>query len=103
LFDLVPPERRDGFRELARLHGAGWQAPVPTPAAMGITDEDEARWLAERLTPQPLATFEQPVRFGGASPDAGLAPRFFIHCVPNAPSSTFQRFADSARSTPGWT
>jgi hypothetical protein len=67
---------------------------------MGIIAEDEARWLAERLTPQPIATFEQPVRFGAAAPDPELVPRIFIHCIPDL---WFLPFADRARFTPGWT
>lgn len=103
LFDLAPPGRADGFRELARLHGEGWRVPIPTPEAMGIVDEDEAHWLAERLTPQSIATLEQPVRFGADPPDPELAPRFFIHCISDQPSVTFLPFAERARSTPGWT
>jgi len=103
LFDLALPGRAEGFREQARLHGEGWRVPVPTPQGMGIVDEDDARWLAERLTPQPIATFEQPVRFGAEDPDPELVPRIYIHCIPDPPSPTFVPFADWARSTPGWT
>lgn len=103
LFDLAPPGRTDGFRELARLHGEGWRVPAPTPQAMGIVAEDEARWLAERMTPQSIATLEQSVRFGAEDPDPELVPRIFIHCISDPPSPTFLPFADRARSTPGWT
>ena len=103
LFDLAPPGRADRIREQARLHGEGWRVPTPSPESMGIDDVDEARWLAERMTPQSIATLEQPVRFGGSPPDPALVPRIFIHCIPEFPSSTFVRFADRARSTPGWT
>ena len=103
LFDIAPPGRPDGFREQARLHGDGWRIPAPPPEWMGDFDVDEARWLAERMTPQSIATMEQPVRFGGALPDIALAPRTFIYCVTNSPSETFAPFADRARSTPGWT
>lgn len=103
LFDLAPPGRAAGFRELARIHGEGWRVPVPTPRDMGIVDEDDARWLAERLTPHPIATFEQPVRFGGEVPEPQLVPKIFIHCLSEPPSPTFLPFAEHARITPGWT
>lgn len=103
LFDIAPPGRADGFREEARLHGDGWWLPAPTPAGMGIVDEDDARWLAERLTAQSIATMEQPVRFGGTVPDIEIAPRIFIHCISDPPSSTFVPFAEMARTTSGWT
>lgn len=103
LFDLAPPGRADGIRELARRHGEGWMVPPPTPQDMGIIAEDEVRWLAAHMTPQSIATLEQPVRFGGDMPDSALAPRMFIHCISDPPSPTFLPFADRARSTPGWT
>lgn len=103
LFDLAPPGRPDGMRELARLHGDGWRVPIPTAQAMGIVDEDEARWLTERLTSQSIATLEQPVRFGAEDPDPELVPRLFIHCLDDPPSDTFLPFAERARTTPGWT
>ncbi|HEX5164138.1 MAG TPA: alpha/beta hydrolase [Thermomicrobiales bacterium] len=103
MFDIAPPGRPDGFRELARLHGDGWRVPIPTAQAMGIVDDAEARWLTERLTPQSIATLEQPVRFGAAEPDPARVPRHFIHCLTDPPSITFLPFAVRARTTPGWT
>lgn len=103
LFDLAPPGRPAHMRDLARIHGEGWRVPAPTPFAMGIVDEEEANWLAERMTPQSIATLVQPVWFGGTAPDHELAPRIFIHCISDPPSSTFLPFAARARSTPGWT
>lgn len=103
LFDLAPPGRADDFREQARLYGDGWRVPAPPTEWMGNFDEDEARWLAEHMTPQSIATFEQPVRFGADAPSTELVPRIFIHCISDPPSSTFLPFADRARSTPGWT
>ena len=103
LSDLLPPGRLEGFRKLARLHGEGWRVPAPSPEFVGIFDEDDARWLAERMTPQPIATFEQPVRFGAKAPDVDIAPRIFIHCLSEPRSLTFIPFADGARITTGWT
>jgi pimeloyl-ACP methyl ester carboxylesterase len=103
LFDLVLPHRAEDLREQARLYGEGWRVPAPPPEWMGDFDEAEARWLAERMTPQSIATLEQPVRFGAEDPSTELVPRIFIHCISDPPSPTFLPFADRARSTPGWT
>ncbi|MCA9862495.1 MAG: alpha/beta hydrolase [Thermomicrobiales bacterium] len=102
-FDLALPAVADGIREEARRSGDGWRSPPPAPQAMGIIDDDDARWVASQMTPQPIATFEQPVRFGAAAPDPGLAPRMYIHCRTDPPSPMFAPFADRARATPGWT
>ena len=44
---------------------------------LGITDPDDAAWVAERLTPQPPATLFQPVRL---QRDAPVIPVLFIGC-----------------------
>ena len=62
LFDLLRPERRDLYLRAAEEHGEGWQVPAPPPQVWGITDEVQVARLAGRLTPQPLRTFEEPVR-----------------------------------------
>jgi len=39
---------------------------VPPVAAVGVTDDSDAAWLAGRLTPQPRLTFSQATRLTGA-------------------------------------
>lgn len=59
--------------------GNGWRIPAPPPAAFGVTDPDDAAWLAERLVPQPLRTVTEPSRLRGA---VDRIPGTAIHCVP---------------------
>jgi pimeloyl-ACP methyl ester carboxylesterase len=101
LFDVLPPERREMYREQARDLGEGWLVPAPPAEALGVTDGPRARWLVDRLTPQPLLTLEQPLRLRGTDP-AGALPRSFIHCTSGPVAPSFAPFASRARAAPGW-
>lgn len=95
LFDLLPPQRREFYESQVR-DGAVDPPPV---AALGITDPDTARRVAERLTPQPLATFAEAVVLTGA---AQPVPRCYVRCTEGPLVSTFAPFATRARSDPAW-
>jgi hypothetical protein len=101
LFDLLAPARRAYFQEQSRDGGDGWRVPPPSPAALGVTDEAQARWLAARLTAQPLRTFEQPIALTGASP-ATSRPRTYVHCTVSPTAASFAPFAAKARDAPDW-
>jgi pimeloyl-ACP methyl ester carboxylesterase len=62
MFDLMQPERAEGYREAARVSGEGLGVPPLPIEAFGIADEEDARWFASKLVHQPLKTFEGPVR-----------------------------------------
>lgn len=100
LFDLLPPERREFYLRGARERGGGWRVPPPPPQALGVTDEEEARLLAARLTPQPIRTFEQPARLTG--PAAGHPPRTYVHCTAGPLAPTFAPFAARYQDEPDW-
>ena len=101
LFDLLAPERRAMFEQRAREEGAGWRVPALSPAALGVTDEAQVRWLAPRLTPQPLGTFEQPLALANPAASTRL-PRTYVHCTASAVASSFAPFAARLRDAPGW-
>jgi pimeloyl-ACP methyl ester carboxylesterase len=74
--DVQSPAQRDQQRRTADEHGDGWRWPVPDRPTLetglfgstaGLTDA-HFRLLAERATPQPLATFTAPIRLRPASP-----------------------------------
>lgn len=100
LFDLLRPDRREVYRQGAREQGGGWRVPPPPPQALGVTDGEQARWLADQLTPQPIRTFEQPVRF--TDPAAAALPRTYIHCTAGPLVPSFAPFAARLRAAPGW-
>ena len=80
--------------------GRGLRQPPP-PAIFGITDPEMADWVKRRWTPQPLATYTQPVS-GGTARSAAL-PRVYIHCTGGLTTSTplFAPFATKAKAD-GW-
>jgi pimeloyl-ACP methyl ester carboxylesterase len=92
-FDYVPPEERfgkpgdftlDGVR--IRSHGA--------LEYLGITDPELGRWVSERLTNQPLATYEE--HLPPESKSSAALPRVYIHCT-----QKFTTYMEKAKSR-GW-
>jgi hypothetical protein len=97
--DLWPPERR-AFAQAAAAEAPG-VAQAPPPALFGVTDPALVAWITARLTPQPVATYTEPVPPGSAR--SAALPRVFIHCTANPPTTpdVFGPFAAKARAQ-GW-
>lgn len=61
LTDLLPPGQAQGMRD----HAAdGWKVS-PIPAEAFQVNSQDAAWVNSQCTPQPLATFDQPIRLTG--------------------------------------
>jgi pimeloyl-ACP methyl ester carboxylesterase len=77
--DLLPEEFGDAARAVADEHGHGW---VPTPSAVlppkGLIPEEEWATYVDRLRPQPLATFTEPIHLTGG---LDRLPRAFVRCT----------------------
>lgn len=100
-FDRLPPEVVAARRRLAQEEGQGVFVPPPPPAAFGIpADHPGAAWVARRLTPHPLGTFESPLRL--ANPVGNGRPCTYIACTDPlyGPLESVRRWA---RDRPGWT
>jgi pimeloyl-ACP methyl ester carboxylesterase len=97
MFDLLPPRARDRMREQARVEGEGWRVP-PTPIPPD-TDPADLPWLNARRMPQPLATFEQPLRLTHGET---ALPRSYVYCTRIAPGDVFRPFAERSRQETGW-
>jgi pimeloyl-ACP methyl ester carboxylesterase len=97
LFDLQPADARARMRELARTDGEGWRLP-PTQMPADTPDADVA-WASGRRRPQPIRTFEQPLRLAG---NAAPPPRSYIYCQRSAPADVFRQFAERAQRESGW-
>jgi pimeloyl-ACP methyl ester carboxylesterase len=97
LFDLQPPDARARMRELARTDGEGWRLP-PTQMPADTPDADVA-WASGRRRPQPIRTFEQPLRLAD---NAAPRPRSYIYCQRSAPADVFRQFAERAQRESGW-
>lgn len=93
--------RSDGgapVRKLAEESGDGWKVPIIGKATFGVTDEADLAWIAARITPQPLRTFEEPVRL--TNPAAVALPRSYILCRQKEPT-LFDAHAQRVKSE-GW-
>lgn len=105
--DLIPPPQRAEWEGRVRDEGNGWLIPSLMPGpweafvrdAWHVVDEADRRWMVERLGPTPYKVFTDPVR--RSNPAAAALPRTYIRCL-GSPTPIFARFAEVARSTPGW-
>lgn len=61
-FDGLAPEVAAQRTAQARSAGGGLAVPAPPAEAFGISDSDDIRWVARRLTPHPLRTYVEPLR-----------------------------------------
>jgi pimeloyl-ACP methyl ester carboxylesterase len=95
--DLWPPERK-AFAEEAEANGL---AQPPPFTLFGVVDPELLDWIAERVSPQPVSTYTEPVPPGNAESEA--LPRVFIHCTGNLSGTpdVFGPFALKAREK-GW-
>ena len=64
--DAFLPEDGKSFADYAPLPGAADGFVPPIPAAPPRSNAADAAWMNRLRTPQPLATFTEPVRFGTA-------------------------------------
>lgn len=95
--DLWPEEWQDAL-DPDEAAGRGYRQPL-TPSELGIEDSRLGEWISERLTPQPLATYTQPVPAGIKQSNA--LPRVFIHCTEGPITDVFAPFTEKA-GTEGW-
>jgi pimeloyl-ACP methyl ester carboxylesterase len=97
LLDLQPAEVRERMRTLARSSGDGWRIP-PNPMPPDTPEADQA-WAAPRRMPQPLKTFETPLRLTSSDQPQ---PRSYIYCQRSGPGDVFRQFAERAQRESGW-
>ena len=99
LFDIQGPARADLFRDMAAKSGDGWGIAPVSAEYFGVMTPEDAAWVDRRCTPQPIATYEQPVRRGGA--DAAIPRKLYI-LADKHPNSRFGPIAEKLRNDPGW-
>jgi pimeloyl-ACP methyl ester carboxylesterase len=98
LLDYLPPDRAEGVRQAAREHGEGWRIPPWPPERYGVTSQRDRDWLARRLVPQPLRTFEQPLAVAGGD----KLKRTYVYCAQPA-MGPLDQFAERLRDDRKWT
>jgi len=94
--DALPPEARESQLASVRATGDGWRV-APIPAEVFNVNPADRAWVDAQCTPQPLATFQQPLRLTGAL-DA-IADRSFIFASGWGPSPF--HYYDDAKAA-GW-
>ena len=68
LMDLFPREQVNQARQQAQTAGDGWKI-LPFPASILGTNSADVDWVDAQLTPQPIASFEEPLLFAKRSPE----------------------------------
>jgi pimeloyl-ACP methyl ester carboxylesterase len=109
IFSLMPPSLQDAIWEYVRRDGDGWLVPPEADILfdttfMGISAAADVKWVKPRLTPQPVGTFEQPLRLG--NPATEKLSRTYILCTEGSANDPFPGknvdYIDRARIDPGW-
>jgi pimeloyl-ACP methyl ester carboxylesterase len=91
----------NAHREVARRLGDGWKIPAPGIAdnrLLGVSDPGDIEWMQQRLTPHPLASFEEAIHFPADS--QSNVPGSFALCTARE-SPPFRPYADRAADL-GW-
>ena len=99
-YDLVPPDERASYEELARVRGDGWRIPPPVPEPLPDDLDTDVRWVLSRMAPHPAASFSQPVRLTNAA--TASVPRVYIFCSEGKGGHPVPAYVERARSEPGW-
>jgi hypothetical protein len=70
--------------------------PPPPVEDFGVVEQRD--WVGDRLTPQPLRTFTEPLSVSSQPP----VPRTYIRCTEGPMTASFSGFAVRFRDTAGW-
>jgi pimeloyl-ACP methyl ester carboxylesterase len=100
----APPSQHAEREVLAHAHGNGWSVPPNAGRLDAMLKEVPAkrrRWITERLTPQLLRTWTQPIRLTGAGE---ATPTTYIRCTVgyDPADEDTQRQDARIRSEPTW-
>ena len=107
VLDLITPERRQMMEGLVKTEGNGWLLPrfAPPPwetivrDMWGVTDEDDVRWMLDRLGPTPFGHLKDPVH--RTNPAAEKLSRAYIRCR-QFPNPRFDQHAEMAQRSALW-
>jgi pimeloyl-ACP methyl ester carboxylesterase len=107
VLDLITPERRQVMEALVKAEGNGWLLPrfAPPPWATivrdmwGVTDENDVRWMLDRLVSTPFGHLRDAVH--RTNPAAEKLPRTYIRCR-QFPNPRFDQHAEMARRSALW-
>lgn len=96
IHDTLPEEHRE-LQLQGAAAGDGWRIP-PIPAEVFNVNADDRDWVDQQCTPQPVATFQQPIRLSGK----GEAVENVTYILTTEhPRSPFPPFFEKAKAR-GW-
>lgn len=97
IYDTLPEAHKELQLQAASAVGGGWKIP-PIPAEVFNVNADDRDWVDRQCTPQPVATFQQPIRLSGE----GEAVRHVTYILATDHSdSPFPPFYEKAKAK-GW-
>lgn len=93
-FDAIPPHVAAARRRLAQESSGGVSLPVTSADAMGVYDAADVQWLAEKLTPHPVSTYESKLEL--KHPVGNDLPATYVAVTPYyAPTAASRQYAQS--------
>ncbi|MDO8213156.1 alpha/beta fold hydrolase [Conexibacter sp. CPCC 206217] len=94
--DLQPPQIAHHYRESVAAAGFGWLIPPRSLEVLGVPEQADRDWLADRLVPHPFRTYTDPAT---VSAQSRAIPSAFVECVDWM--RVFRPFGERAREF-GW-
>ncbi len=103
-FDQLPPEMVEARTAAAiktpSLYGETLAMPAPAPSVFGVTDAKDAAWVASRLKPHPIKSYQDVLKLERPL-GAGL-PKTYVACTnPNYRANAAAR--QWVQAQPDWT
>jgi pimeloyl-ACP methyl ester carboxylesterase len=103
-FSKLPPEmieaRKASAIQAPSFFGETVAMPPPPPSAFGIVDPEDAAWVANRLKPHPIKSYEDTLEL--RLPLGAGRPATYIACT-NPSYEAIARTRKLAQAQPGWT
>jgi pimeloyl-ACP methyl ester carboxylesterase len=99
VLDLLTAELSAALPAWVASDGDGWRVPSgrSTPADYGVTDPEDAAWVAARLTDQPFRSYQEPLQ---ATAKSATLPRTYVHCTQS--QSIDPRNRERVAGAAGW-
>jgi pimeloyl-ACP methyl ester carboxylesterase len=99
VFEAQPAAVTKKRLEEAAREGKGVAIPVPPASSYAVADAQTMAWLSERLTPQPLGTYQEKLALN--NPLGNGVPRIYLDCVAS-PFAPLVEVKKKLKQQPGW-
>jgi pimeloyl-ACP methyl ester carboxylesterase len=93
------PERAESRYRLAMKTSNGQTVPVPLPQHLELNDENQAAWMASKMTPQPLKPYYDKFELNGPLGN-NLPTTYVVSTAPYYPGT--RQACQLASTVPGW-